>query len=62
VRTRAFLVEEEAGRALCLEPALYRWTFDLATGTVGEEQLDDTLAEFRPEHGMTRAHHRRFEP
>jgi len=31
---------------LRLEPALYRWTFDLATGTVREEQLDDTFAEF----------------
>ncbi len=31
---------------LRLEPALHRWTFDLATGAVREEQLDDTVAEF----------------
>ncbi len=31
---------------LRLEPALHRWTFDLATGAVSEAQLDDTLAEF----------------
>ena len=31
---------------LRLDPVLYRWTFDLATGGVKEEQLDDTYAEF----------------
>ncbi len=31
---------------LRLEPRLYRWTFDLDTGLVKEETLDDTLAEF----------------
>jgi carotenoid cleavage dioxygenase len=31
---------------LRLEPALYRWTFDLGTGAVREEQLDDLFAEF----------------
>jgi carotenoid cleavage dioxygenase len=31
---------------LQLGPVFYRWTFDLATGTTREEQLDDTLAEF----------------
>src|SRR5262249_41250660 len=31
---------------LQLQPALWRWTFDLATGAVREEQLDDALAEF----------------
>jgi carotenoid cleavage dioxygenase len=27
-------------------PALYRWTIDTATGTVRQEQIDDTPAEF----------------
>jgi carotenoid cleavage dioxygenase len=31
---------------LRLEPVLYRWTFDLGTGDVREEALDDTLTEF----------------
>jgi carotenoid cleavage dioxygenase len=31
---------------LRLEPRLHRWTFDLESGLVKEEQLDDTLAEF----------------
>lgn len=31
---------------LRLEPLLYRWTFDLRDGSVREETLDDTLAEF----------------
>jgi carotenoid cleavage dioxygenase len=31
---------------LRLDPALVRWTLDLATGTAKEEQLDDTAAEF----------------
>ena len=31
---------------LRLEPKLHRWTFDLVTGAVTEEQLDDTLGEF----------------
>jgi carotenoid cleavage dioxygenase len=31
---------------LQLWPMLYRWTFDLVTGTTREEQLDDALAEF----------------
>jgi carotenoid cleavage dioxygenase-like enzyme len=31
---------------LQLAPVLYRWTFDLATGTTREQQLDDALAEF----------------
>lgn len=28
------------------KPVMYRWTFDLETGTVREEPLDDMLAEF----------------
>jgi carotenoid cleavage dioxygenase-like enzyme len=28
------------------EPALHRWTIDTASGTVGEEQIDDLPAEF----------------
>jgi carotenoid cleavage dioxygenase len=31
---------------LRLEPAFHRWTFDLGTGRVTEERLDDALAEF----------------
>jgi carotenoid cleavage dioxygenase len=31
---------------LRLDPALHRWTFDLSTGAVKEERLDDVLAEF----------------
>jgi carotenoid cleavage dioxygenase len=31
---------------LRLEPALHRWTFDLQSGAVKEERLDDVLAEF----------------
>jgi carotenoid cleavage dioxygenase-like enzyme len=31
---------------LRLEPCLHRWTLDLCTGSVKEEQLDDVLAEF----------------
>jgi carotenoid cleavage dioxygenase-like enzyme len=31
---------------LRLEPYLWRWTFDLGTGSVREEQLDDVLGEF----------------
>jgi len=31
---------------LRLEPRLHRWTFDLVTGAVTEERLDDTLGEF----------------
>ncbi|APR86933.1 Lignostilbene-alpha,beta-dioxygenase [Minicystis rosea] len=31
---------------LRLEPYLYRWTFDMKTGAVTEEQLDDVLGEF----------------
>ncbi|MCU0269612.1 MAG: carotenoid oxygenase family protein [Acidimicrobiales bacterium] len=31
---------------LRLEPYLHRWTFDLATGVLKEEQLDDTVGEF----------------
>ncbi len=31
---------------LRLEPRLHRWTFNLVTGAVKEERLDDTLGEF----------------
>jgi carotenoid cleavage dioxygenase-like enzyme len=31
---------------LRLEPTLYRWSFDLATGRTSEAQLDDVLTEF----------------